>query len=1155
MNKEERVFKETDIAVIGISGRFPEAENRDLFWNNLLKGRESVTRKETKGKTLVNAAGLLEDAYCFDNEFFDINDSDALNMDPQYRAILETAYSALEDAGYGGEDGDRSIGLFLGADETFYVWNNFYNKLLRNEPVNRIGMFLENTLTCRISYKLNLTGPSVAVTASCATSNVAVHYAIQSLLNYDCNMALAGGVNIKVLEEGYQAVEGMSSAYGQLRAYDAAGDGFVPGNGMGILAVKRLEDAIADRDNIYAVISGSSVVNDGNRKAGYHASSVDGEAEAIMKAMVMAERSPADISCIEGHGTATPLGDSVEIRAIDKAYRGISDDDYFCALGSVKTNVGHLNTAAGVAGLIKGILTVKNGVFPPSLNYEVPNPELVKVEKNLFVNTEPYRLPEDKMRIVGVSSFGFGGIDSHIVVEEAPERDKIVNNRKYYLLPVSGKTHQAAERNLDNIREFLKINNSEISEVSYTLWSGRDHMDYRGWVITDSSGAVLGEQKIDKIHSVSGVSSDAVDEEYRKAEEIASAWMRGEDVNYMELFDRIPYKASLPAYSFEKRKFVVSEMSFSPGTSRYCIFDGLNDSNFQLTKHLSRQNRTALTLVEKRGGERKCSLVTDPESLREKFNIREKEILNENEVHLLHRNEAWIRAVDNICFLSVERYLSRYEIFRSAGEFTLNEAMNSLGIKEEFREFFIFLLNLIQKNGYVRREGERVAVVKPLVQSSRLDSAMEEFKRDIPFAYKLMKLIVHSTSHYEEAFTGKIPGNEVLYPGGSYELLQGIDRNGTTELLYCQLSAELIGELVENSRDTVNILEIGGGTGELTDKVLESVKGKKVKYWFTDIGSSFLALYRRKIEDKYDLDIEFIKLDITKDFKSQGIDDGSLDLVIGVNVMQATSAMGQVMSNCRKALVSGGYMMMVQLYKIHDLQELIFGLSPGWWNYREDEIERDKPYFSLEEWHQFYENCGFGNVSSYPELKDEDTSNAALLIGRNVAEESSERVDEISGSKMRRLELIRSGSAEVELEYIETLNDIDIADYSRTWREKNPTGEIINSYENENRGETGISEAGAGGIRSQLEGMITSILDMDEVEEDDFMEPFDSLSVLILCGEIQKVWNVEISAKTLYSLGSVDELAEYVENRSGAEAPETIVNSGEEGNIDLLFDE
>ena len=490
MKKQDQVIGDMDIAIIGMDGRFPMAENIDQFWENIRSGRNCIWEGTIIKPNYVSTYGKIDRMYSFDYEFFHVNQNDAYNMDPQFRIVMECVYKALEDAGYAGDGGDRSIGLFLGADENYYVWNNYYARKSQGKEFERVPMFLQNTLSSNISYKLNLQGPSIVMRAACATSLVTVHYAIQSLLNYDCNMAVAGGVNIREDDNGYIVIDGVSSPTGRLRAYDEEGDGYVPGNGMGVVVLKRAEDAIADKDRIYAIIKGSAVLNDGNRKAGYHASSVQGEAEAIRRAMTIAEAKPADIQYIEGHGTATPLGDRVEIQAIDKAYSSFGTE-YHCELGAVKANIGHLNVAAGIASLIKTVLSLYYGEIAPAVHYERPNPELLRIHERITIPVKGHPWKKDVLRMAGVSSFGFGGADAHMVLSEAPERKPCEMEKEWYLIPYSAIDKQSLLRNRQETEAYMENKKFHPYEFAYTMQTGKRHMDWRGYFLINQDAAIL----------------------------------------------------------------------------------------------------------------------------------------------------------------------------------------------------------------------------------------------------------------------------------------------------------------------------------------------------------------------------------------------------------------------------------------------------------------------------------------------------------------------------------------------------------------------------------------------------------------------------------------------------------------------------------------
>jgi acyl transferase domain-containing protein len=482
------------VAVIGMSGRFPGARNLAEFWNNLRNGVESISflRREEipaspsrpgteKNPDFVNAAGVLDDIELFDAAFFGFNPVEAATLDPQHRLLLECAWHAMEDAGYDPEAFPGPIGIYAGAAMSSYLFN-----ILSNPDHREIaGDFLTFTgndrdfLTTRVSYKLNLKGPSIAVQSACSTSLVAIVAACNSLLARQCDMALAGGVAVRVPQKaGYVYQEGqIFSRDGHTRSFDAEASGTLFSNGVGLVVLKRLEDAIADGDNIHAVIRGSAVNNDGSLKVGYTAPSVDAQAEVVAMAHALAEVDPRTIGYVEAHGTATPMGDSIEIAALTKAFRSQtqSDDTNFCAIGSVKANIGHADTASGVAAFIKAALALEHRAIPPAINFTRPNSAIDFKNSPFFVNTQLSDWPSgDTPRRAGVHSFGIGGTNAHVVLEEAPDWDASPTLRSRHLVVLSARSKSALQATTANfISHFQQHPELNLADVSYTCQAGR----------------------------------------------------------------------------------------------------------------------------------------------------------------------------------------------------------------------------------------------------------------------------------------------------------------------------------------------------------------------------------------------------------------------------------------------------------------------------------------------------------------------------------------------------------------------------------------------------------------------------------------------------------------------------------------------------------
>ncbi len=485
------------VAIIGIAGRFPKAKNINQFWQNLCNGLEAISlfvdqdlivsgvdRSLIDNPNYVKAGAVLEDIEFFDASFFGFNPKEAEITDPQHRFFLECAWEALENAGYDSQKCQSRIGIYAGTSlNNYQSFNLNYDQMGSANSFQKLIGNDKDFLTTRVSYKLNCTGPSITVQTACSTSLVAISLAYQSLLNYQCDMALAGGVSIRVPQKtGYLYQEGgILSPDGHCRAFDAKARGTVIGNGVGVILLKRLSEAIADCDHIYAVIKGIATNNDGSGKVGYTAPSVNGQAEVIAEALALAEVEPESISYIEAHGTGTTLGDPIEINALSNVFRDSTDKKGFCAVGSVKTNIGHLDAAAGVVGVIKTALALQHRLIPPSLNFEQPNPEIDFANSPFYVNT---KLTEWKTgttpRRAGVSSLGIGGTNAHVIIEEAPVVSKSNPSRPWQLLLLSAKTESALENASKNLAQHLtEYSEENLANVAYTLQVGRREFNHR----------------------------------------------------------------------------------------------------------------------------------------------------------------------------------------------------------------------------------------------------------------------------------------------------------------------------------------------------------------------------------------------------------------------------------------------------------------------------------------------------------------------------------------------------------------------------------------------------------------------------------------------------------------------------------------------------
>jgi phthiocerol/phenolphthiocerol synthesis type-I polyketide synthase E len=488
---------ELAVAIVGLAGRFPGARSVDELWTNLCDGVESITTfgdRELAASVpaalrddpaYVPRSGVLDGIELFDAGFFGFSPREAELIDPQRRLFMEGCWEALEHAGYDPRRYPGAIGLYAGTGLNGYLLFNLLSRGdLLEDPFELQIASDKDFLATHVAYKLDLRGPCLDIQTACSTSLVAVHLACQALLAGECDMALAGGVAVRVPHRtGYRYRAGaILSPDGHCRAFDARAGGTVGGNGLGLVVLKRLDDAIADRDTIHAVVRGSAINNDGATKVGFSAPSVDGQARVVRAALGAAALDATSVGYIEAHGTGTPLGDPIELAALKQVFRGAAPAS--CALGSIKTNIGHLDAAAGVASLIKATLAVRDGRIPASLHFAAPNPHLGLDGSPFFVARELGGWPIAGTRRAGVSSFGIGGTNAHVVLEEPPPVPAPAREPTgWTLLPLSARSPTALDAIAARLADHLKKHAVCLDDVGYTLAVGRRPFDVRRAIV------------------------------------------------------------------------------------------------------------------------------------------------------------------------------------------------------------------------------------------------------------------------------------------------------------------------------------------------------------------------------------------------------------------------------------------------------------------------------------------------------------------------------------------------------------------------------------------------------------------------------------------------------------------------------------------------
>lgn len=519
-----------DIAITGIACRFPGAKNKDEYWNNLKNGIDSIrkiTDEELEAAGInpdiynredyVKAVSTIEDIELFDAGYFRYSPKEAAMIDPQHRIFLELSVEALEDAGFSPEKSKEVAGVFSGSGFNTYLLNNILKG--RDLQSSSDNFFIQissdkDNLSTRVSYKLDLKGPSLNIQTSCSTSLVAVHYAMQSLLNYECDVALAGGVSVRVPKAGYFYQEEMiSSDDGSCRPFDKDAKGTVFGSGAGVVVLKRLKDAIRDNDPVICVIKGSAVNNDGAEKVGYTAPGSKGQQRVIEQALAIADIPVSSISSIEAHGTGTLLGDPIEFEALRQTYGKQLKGSNRCAIGSVKSNIGHVESAAGIASLIKMALCLKNKQLVPTLHFKQPNEHINLSDSPFYVNTKlrEWENNTDEPLRCGVSSFGIGGTNAHIIMEESNFRPDVTPSEKvYHLLPLSAQSTASLAKQPEQLKEFLEKNkHADIADIAYSLCMGRTDRRYRKIIIAKNLPEIIDAIQTNNPAAIFGNKSEA----------------------------------------------------------------------------------------------------------------------------------------------------------------------------------------------------------------------------------------------------------------------------------------------------------------------------------------------------------------------------------------------------------------------------------------------------------------------------------------------------------------------------------------------------------------------------------------------------------------------------------------------------------------------
>ena len=948
-----------DIAVVGMAGRFGSAPDLESYWRILESGENCLIEMPSRRwPTLTGKrrrGGFLPDEDRFDSLFFRISPTEAAMMDPQQRLFLETAFHALEDAGYAEPtlSGSR-CGVFVGAGAGDYA-QRFRDAGLESNPLGLMGN-VTSILAARISYFLNLKGPSVALDTACSSSLVAVHLACESLLAGTCDMALAGGVAVISTPQfiGAMVEGGMLSPNDRCASFDAAADGFVCGEGSGVVVLKRLVDAERDGDFIHGVIRGSGINQDG-RTNGITAPSAPSQAtlEAELYARIGVDADT--ISYIETHGTGTPLGDPIEVEALTSAFRRSTKRVGFCALGSAKANIGHALTAAGIAGLLKVLLMLRHHRIPPMAGFSAPNPRIDFASSPFTVPTASSDWNPDGPRRAAVSSFGFSGTNAHVVVEQAPQPARRQSSSGPFLFLLSARGQDVLRARAVDLAERLAGNDLDACDVAFTLAVGRDHYPHRLAIVADDTVALRtrlqswttgdrdpsslsGEARPDGPGPALLALGEQVAREpanHDRLRILADLYVQGATLhrNWPPVGRRVP----LPVYPFER---ITCGMPVAPPPAV--------DQTLDVFQALD------------------AALATSPAP-----DLAE-------QAQVFRRMEAWGRLA--LAGAYADMGLFHKHVHTVAG------LRKALGIAEPKRRLHEALIDMLVRDKVLAREGDLLrSVVSPT--DADLAAERQRLAAEQPELAPFLTLLSTCINGLPKLLTGQITATEVMFPDGRMDLVEPIYKGNHLADHFNTILANALARISERIGGPVRVLEVGAGTGGATTAILRTLPTAQaeIEYHYTDISVGFVTAGRQNFVTQHGF-MRFDTLDIERDPTAQGFAAGSFDIVIASNVLHASRDIAVALGHVAQLLRPGGFLLLNEVTALQDYATLTFGLTDGWWAFQ-DASRRiaNAPLLDIGLWRQALMEAGFPRMTAFglPGESPDQRSQSVLIAERD----------------------------------------------------------------------------------------------------------------------------------------------------------------------------
>ena len=1115
-----------DIAIIGVSGIYPEADSLESFWENLKGGKDSITlipsdrwdidtyfdsdrSKAMHGKMYGKWGGFLEDIDCFDAPFFNISPREAKLMDPTERLFLQTAWSTFEDAGYTrkklSQSCDMNVGVFAGISSYAYsLWGpQEWEKGNNCTPCG--GMW---SIANRVSYVMNLNGPSYPVDTACSSSLSAIHQACISLRNDECKMALVGGASLNIHPQQYigMSQNQMLSPVGKCHSFGEKADGFVPGEGVGAVLLKPLNKALEDGDTIHGVVKGSSV-NHGGKTNGYAVPNPKAHARLIRTALKNAKIDPLTINYFEAHGTGTALGDPIEFEGLRQAWIG---DDVaqggtkpWCSLGSVKSNIGHLHAAAGISGVTKILLQMKHKMLAPSLHAQTPNPKIQFNDSPFFIqqNLASWNVNQNKgPRRAAISSFGAGGSNAHVIIEEPPITAHIntaadgISPSGDYLIQLSARSREQLIAYAGKMLAFWEKYQDEISlqDFAYTLQTGRESMSDRvAFIVREKADVVRklhtflihGETVDDagaeahRVLEANGLFVGQVDEhqdlsdsddEYGLSallatadhEQLAKRWVAGADIDWTKLSQRqLGQKGrciSLPTYPFAKKSYWYP----GPGTAK----------------------AKATTVSE----------------------LEVKPLAVDN---LLLQYQGALQDLARLGSSGLLKGLQQLGFLQQPGEtYSPEELKTRLRLQTGYDQLYDALLLILESAGYVSIED---GLVQSTAQVSQpiVSHGFDYWADKHPELGASFRLLLSCLDNLPDILRGNIPATDVIFPDSSMVLVEKIYKNNAIADYYNQMVVDEVVGFVRSKLSTLpadkklNILEIGAGTGGTSAAVFAALMPyqERIHYDYTDVSLKFIQ-HGRQHYGKYTF-ADFDILDIERPIKQQGFAVQDTDLLIATNVLHATRNLTNTLHNAKSLLRKGGGLIINEAVETHVFSTLTFGLLSGWW-LAEDGHKRlpGSPLLSVDLWTRILQETGFTAVQAV-------APQVATGVSQNVLVASSD-------GELTIEQAIPLATAQV----VSTTTDVEASVDTQS--------ELAEKVES---------------VAQRLGQIVAEVIELgpDEVNPDSTYSNMgiDSIVAIEIINQVNQTLNITLRTTALFDHATVNQLASYIVARHGDSIP------------------